>query len=530
MNAALQALHRSGQLRGLLLFLGLIGGGWVMALWIVSGSAQMLTMGGIAIIMVIIVGSTLRNWRVGFFLFIPWVLFEDLARKYLGNGTALFFGKDVLAFVIYLSLSIAIRRRNVTWFRPPFLIPLALFAALAVIQVFNTWTPSVIYGLLGLKLYFFYVPLIFVGYTLVRTGRELEHFLVYNVVLGILIAALGIVQSVIGFSFLSPATLAPELQHLGQLTRYSPITHLAVVAPTSVFVSTGRFDAFVVLTMILALSAQAYLLLKRRNHAVYGFLGIGIAFVAAMQSGSRGCIIYTVMCALVLSAGFLWGAPWRWGRGQRLVTAIRRTCLVGAAGLFLMIEVFPASIGASWAFYSETLSPTSSASELRYRSWDYPIAGLEQAFQHERWLYGYGTGTASLGTEYVARLLDQPQINNWVENGWGELILEMGILGPVLWLIWSGSVLYYAWKIVRHLRGTIYFPVAFSIFWYAFLLLIPFTYGGLSSYQNYVMNAYFWLLMGVLYRLPHLARQEVVGASQVTAPTLHGFAAYPGGR
>jgi O-antigen ligase len=135
-----------------------------------------------------------------------------------------------------------------------------------------------------------------------------------------------------------------------------------------------------------------------------------------------------------------------------------------------------------------------------------------------------------LGTEYVARLLDQPQINNWVENGWGELILEMGILGPVLWLIWSGSVLYYAWKIVRHLRGTIYFPVAFSIFWYAFLLLIPFTYGGLSSYQNYVMNAYFWLLMGVLYRLPHLARQEVVGASQVTAPTLHGFAAYPGGR
>jgi hypothetical protein len=280
----------------------------------------------------------------------------------------------------------------------------------------------------------------------------------------------------------------------------------------------------------LALGAQAYLLLKRRNHAVYGFLGIGTAFVAAMQSGSRGCIIYTVMCALVLSAGFLWGAPWRWGRGQRLVTAIRRTCLVGAAGLFLMIEVFPASIGASWAFYSETLSPTSSASELRYRSWDYPIAGLEQAFQHERWLYGYGTGTASLGTEYVARLLDQPQINNWVENGWGELILEMGILGPVLWLIWSGSVLYYAWKIVRHLRGTIYFPVAFSIFWYAFLLLIPFTYGGLSSYQNYVMNAYFWLLMGVLYRLPHLARQEVVGASQVTAPTLHGFAAYPGGR
>jgi len=529
MDAALQAINRSGQLRGLLLFLGLIGAGWVVAFWIVNGSAQMLTVSGMAITMVIIVGSTLRNWRVGLFLFIPWVLFEDLPRKYLGNGTLLFFGKDVLAAAIYLSVFIAIRRGDVARFKLPFRVPLALFVALAVIQVFNTWTPSVIYGLLGLKLYFFYVPLILVGYALVRTGRELERFLVYNVILGILIGALGIVQSVVGFSFLNPATLAPELQELGQLTRRSPITHLAVVAPTSVFVSAGRFGTFVILAAILALGAQAYLLLTRRR-AVYGFLGIGIAIVAAMQSGSRGCILYTMMSALVLSAGFLWGAPWRWGQGRRLVKAVRRACFVGAVGLFLMIQLFPKSIGASWAFYSETLSPTSSASELRYRSWDQPIVNLEQAFEHERWFYGYGTGTASLGTQYVARLLGQPQINNWVENGWGELVLEMGILGPILWLIWSGSLLYYAWKIVRHLRGTIYFPVALSIFWYSFLLLIPFTYGGLAFYQNYVMNAYFWLLIGVLFRLPHLARPPLGGSSQATGPTLQGFAAYPGGQ
>jgi hypothetical protein len=529
MNAALKVIKRSGSFRDLLLFLGLVGAGWVVALWILNGSPQMLALGGMAFVMVIIAGGILRNWRMGFSLFILWLLFEDLARKYLGNGTALFFGKDVLAFLIYLSLSIACKRGDVAWFRPRFRGPLALFAALAVIQVLNPWSPSVIYGLLGLKLYFFYVPLIFVGYGLVRTGRELDHFLVYNVILGSLIAALGIVQSIVGFSFLSPATLAPELQHMGQLTRLSPITHLAVVAPTSVFVSAGRFGTFVVLTTILALGTQAYLLLTRRR-VVYGFLCIGIAIVAAMQSGSRGCIIYTIISALVLSAGFLWGATWRWGQGQRLVKVVRRTCLVSAAGLFLMVELSPTSIGASWAFYSETLSPGSSASELRYRSWDYPIAALEQAFGHERWPYGYGTGTASLGTDYVARLLNKPPLNNnWVENGWGELILEMGILGPILWLIWSVSLLYYAWKIVRHLRGTVYFPVAFSIFWYAFLLLIPFTYGGLSPYQNYVMNAYFWVLIGVLFRLPLLARSPL-GSSRSTGTTLQGSAAYPGGQ
>jgi len=494
----------------------------------VTGSTQLLAMSAMAIVMVIIAGSILRDWRVGLFLFIPWLLFEDLARKFLGNGTVLFFGKDILSVIIYLSLFIAKRRREVPWFKPPFLAPLALFFALALVQVFNTWSPSLVYGFLGLKLYFFYVPLMFVGYAMLRTGRDLERFLVYSVVLGLLISVLGIVQSIVGLSFLNPAVLPPELQELGHLTRYSPITHLAVVAPTSVFVSAGRFSSFVILTAILALGAQAYLLLTRRRRAVYGFLGVGIAFVAAMQSGARGCIIYTMISALVLSAGFLWGAPWRWGRGHDLVKAVRRACFVGAVGLFLMIELFPQKIGASWAFYSETLSPTSSASELRNRTWDYPIENLKQAFEHERWVYGYGTGTASLGTEYVARLLGQPPVNNWVENGWGSLMLEMGILGPILWLIWSGSLLYYAWKITRHLRGTVYFPVALSIFWYAFLLLIPFTYGGLPPYQNYVMNAYFWMLIGVLFRLPYLARTQSGVPLQSEVPTLHKITTYAG--
>jgi hypothetical protein len=39
MNAALEAINQSKQLRSLLLFLGLIGAGWVVASWILNGSA-----------------------------------------------------------------------------------------------------------------------------------------------------------------------------------------------------------------------------------------------------------------------------------------------------------------------------------------------------------------------------------------------------------------------------------------------------------------------------------------------------------
>ena len=529
MNRTMALENRSRPAVGLLSIAALAGIIWGLSNWIVTGSTDTLIIGAMAIALVMIVVTTLNNWRIGILLFILWLLFEDLARKFLGNGWILFFGKDVLAAITYVSLWKSKRRDEVPWFRPPFIVPLACFFFLAFIQVFNTWTPSVLYGFLGLKLYFYYFPLIYAGYALIRNARDLEQLLVYNLALGLLIASLGIIQSVVGLKFLNPMTLAPELQGLGNLTRYSPITHLAVPQPTSVFVSAGRFATYVILVLIMALGAQAYLLLTRRRRAAYAFLGVGVAVVAAVQSGSRGSLIYVAMSMLVLSAGFLWGAPWRWGQGRRLVKAMRRAFLVGGIGLFLMIQFFPRSIGASWAFYSETLSPTSSASELQNRTWDYPLHNLAIALQHPRWLYGDGTGTASLGMQYVAKVLGQAPIDFWVENGWGTLILEMGILGPILWIIWTFSLLYFSWKIVRQLRETIYFPVALSIFWYAFLLLVPFSYNGMAPYQNYVMNTYLWLLLGVLFRLPHLVHSPQAVSRATELPKLRTAAAYAGG-
>jgi hypothetical protein len=82
----------------------------------------------------------------------------------------------------------------------------------------------------------------------------------------------------------------------------------------------------------------------------------------------------------------------------------------------------------------------------------------------------------------------------------------MGILGLLLWFVWTGAMLYFQWQIVLKLRQTVYFPVAFAIFWYSFLLLVPLTYLTLEVYQNFVNNAYLWILTGVMFRLPQLAK------------------------
>jgi len=50
--------------------------------------------------------------------------------------------------------------------------------------------------------------------------------------------------------------------------------------------------------------------------------------------------------------------------------------------------------------------------------------------------------------------------------------------------------------------------IAVVILWYAFILLYPLIYGGLTACQNYINNAYLWLLVGLLFRLPQLQAMD----------------------
>jgi len=80
--------------------------------------------------------------------------------SYLGNNMAIYFAKDFLLLVIYISFIAAYRRKEVKGF-PPFLIPLLLLVWFGVIQIFNPGSPHPMFGLLGFKVYFYYIPLFF---------------------------------------------------------------------------------------------------------------------------------------------------------------------------------------------------------------------------------------------------------------------------------------------------------------------------------------------------------------------------------
>jgi hypothetical protein len=465
--------------------------------------------------------AILNDWRKGLYFFLAWLLFEDFARKYLGNNMAIYFAKDFLALVVYLSFFLAYRRKEVVTFRPPFLVPVLLFVWFAIMQIFNPTSTHIVYGLLGFKLFFYYVPLLFVGYALLNSESQLRRFFFVNLALALIIVSLGIAQAILGHTFLNPVNIAEEIRDLSTNYRVAPISGLILYRPNSIFVSAGRFGDFLLLTWLLVFAFSGYLLLRHKRGRAFAFVVLALTAAALALCSSRGVVLWSSGSALVGALAFFWGAPWREREVMRVLRAVQRVAAGIALGIVLLFLLFPEALLSRVAFYTETLSPSSPASELQHRTWDYPLKNFLGAFDYERWRYGYGIGTTSLGTQYVAKIFHAKPPIVGVESGFGTLVVEMGIGGLLLWFLMSFAILVSAWRVVKRLRGSPWFPIAFIIFWFAGLILIPMTFTGMESYEDFVMNAYLWLLLGILFRLPTLATSDQFAAVQLGVPVRH---------
>jgi hypothetical protein len=496
-------------------------GAYKFSQYVINDDISALAYVGLVCLGSVFLVAILNNWRNGVYLFFIWLLFEDLARKFLGNNMAIYFAKDLIVAVVYISFFVGIRNKSVQIQRPPFLVPLLLFIWFGIMQVFNPASTTLVYGVLGVKLFFSYVPLFFVGYALLNSETDLRRFFKINALLVLAISFLGIAQSVVGPSFLNPAKPAEEIRELSMLYRTSPISGLSAYRATSVFVSAGRYCNFLLVSWFLILAFTGYLLLRHRRGRNLAFITLAVLYAAIALSASRGLFMWSSGSAIVIGAAFIWGAPWRQREVIRVFRTVQRAILGIVLGLVVLFFIFPDALLSRLAIYSETLTPYSSSSELQNRTWDYPLRNFMDAFAYPRWPYGYGIGTTSLGVQYVAKIFHEKPSGIGVESGFGALVVELGIGGLLLWFAMSFSILTSAWRVVKNLKGSPWFPIAFVIFWYAFLLFLPITFTTIVIYEDYVVNAYLWLLLGVLFRLPKLALSAQFANVQVSNPHTH---------
>src|SRR5262249_4253003 len=156
--------------------------------YIITNDVESLYFAGMAFIGGAIVVAILNNWRNGVYFFLGWLLFEDFARKFLSNNMAIYFAKDAILAIVYLSFFVAARgkERGQHIFRPPFLVALVVFAWFGVLQMFNPASTSIFYGILGMKLYFYYMPLMLLGYAFMNSEADLRRFFHVNLSLMLL--------------------------------------------------------------------------------------------------------------------------------------------------------------------------------------------------------------------------------------------------------------------------------------------------------------------------------------------------------
>jgi hypothetical protein len=468
---------------------------------------------GLAVLGIVGFLAIFKNWRLGLYCFVAWIAVEDLIRKYLGNNMILYFAKDFLALALYFSFFMARRSTNTKLYRPPFLIILLVFFWYCVIQTLNPASTSIFYGLMGLKLCFLYAPLLLVGHALVDSEKELRRFFFFNSVLILVVAGFGIVQSILGHTFLNPEVVQEDIRGLSTLYRASPISGLVAYRPTSFFVSAGRFQNFLIVSWILALGFGGFLLMRKQSGRLIAFTAVSILAAASLLTASRGVFLWNLASAMVIAPAVILGASWSGEQRIKVMRAIQRAAVFVAISLTFLVAVFPQEVASRLAIYTETLSPYSSASEFGGRTWNYPLQNFVAAFDYPRWPYGYGIGTSSLGVQYVARIMHAPPMNVAVENGYGQLVIELGIVGLLLWILLAFAITRSAWQAAKKLKATVWFPIGFAIFWYIFLLIFPISFYGFVAYQDFVMNAYFWLVLGILFRISEFPRNLPVAQS-----------------
>lgn len=444
------------------------------------------------------VPAALRRWPLAVIAFFGWLVVEDLVRKLAGNDLRVYFVKDVAFAVLVLALIVRGRTAARGWQDAVGRagLPLYLLMGWALVMAVPTGLEDWRLPLVGLRLNFLYVPLVVAGYLLTYHLRGLRAWLTGLGLLGGATSLVGVVQAVIGPGFLASDVPVP---HLSNLVLVRGIAGAGdVYRPTGTFVEPGRFVAVVVVGLAISLAASNVTAgWRRRSVLLATIAAVGGIWV----SGGRGSLV--AGGALVAVAAI---APSFGLRQARLGRASSMALLaVSVVGAFAVVA--PDLVTSRVAWYGQTLNPASPEQEWtsRWRSyWTSTVHGVDVGGG-----LGTGTGSQSLGRQYLYEGRRQPDVaRSVVEGGYAAVAVEWGVVGLVLWLWWTLAWLGRQWRCVAEIRGSPAAGAGLILFgWMALFLIVGF-FGGLQSFQNYVVNAYFWFLSGVLFALPRAVRRD----------------------
>jgi hypothetical protein len=417
------------------------------------------------------------RWRSMLLPFFVILYVEGFFRNLLDTPAVLLV-KDVLLAGIYAGfLLYALQHRR--WLALPrsLGLPLVCFFALAVFQMFNPALGSLAVGLVGLKTYFYYLPLCIIAPALFNTRQRLYRTLTCLLLIAVPISAYGIVQYAQGPE--AYASLGPAFRRAMFVIIDEYYQGTVLFRPSATFSWPSHYSTFLGFSVMLVMGAMH---LRRAPHLRrIAWLVLPVLTVAVIASGQRSLYLLlpaTIMLMLMLVRAA--GALLRLGAG------------LVAVGLGIAFFAPPAILGRFASFFAE--SQGGLISSRFHAAWN----NLARAVLTSP--LGQGTGISALGSRYVS--LDA---FIFTESLFARIVNELGILGLVTFFWLYLALLSYSWHVLRQIRDRDLRHLAAMVFAYlagSFLGIY-----GSNSLDVAVSAVSFWLMLGIARTVSALDRE-----------------------
>ena len=452
--------------------------------------------------------AILKNWRLGIYgliIFIPFCGLPTILLYPAPVWTHVL--KDVLfvlpAYIGFLRWYVFGQKGAARFLIPP--VPICALVLLAVIATLGLLNPALanfMVGLIGLRTWLFYIPMVFLGYHLVRSKAELISVSRLMILMAAVPALFGIVQALLYYSgdkeaaYAIYGTAAYEVTQ--GFTSFSAVGGTNGLTRLPSLFTFGLQYSFFLFTM-LPIAAALAVAEQTRPARIVARAALAVILMAGFFSGSRAAFV--MMPALLVFTAVLVGG----GRGA--VRRILGVVVLTGLGLFVVTTLLDSKIR-SLGMHVLDAANIELLTALPY---EFHLAAQAP------WL-GVGTGMTT-GPARVAftSLTSMEDLGvGGIENYYAKARVELGVPGMIVVIILMVQIAMRAYWVRRLVsdRALNYFAATLTAF---FAIVVAYLVKG-SPIDYDPLNVYFWLFFGMLLKLPRL-QAEMGGGTLSPATT-----------
>ena len=425
-------------------------------------------------------------WKKALILIVFWVMFSGVFRKWIipeASEVIYFFNHAILTGVYIRYFLDQAKNQKPIFLKHNAGVLILFLLSWSIACVFNPELSSIPVGLLGLIVYFYYIPLIFIIPKVFQDKKEIIKLL----------------KLVVGFSF--------PILILGIIQFYSPVDHpinsyvaeagIALIGEypriTSTFSYISGYATFLIALVLILL----YLISLKDSSFKYNIF-LYIVFVLCvlniLMTGSRTALFYSAFCVVMYL--FLTGSL-EFKLMKRFIPRI----ILALALIFLIFNFTSYGKKVVNAFmtrvvYEEQLERVI---DLYKRPFDFiKIAGF----------YGYGLGTTYQGSIALGHN-PHPYYLEEVTGGYEDeperVMLEVGLVGFIMVYLLRLFYIYDFWGLFRKLKDIDLRNLSLILL----LFQIQFVCGVNMLIFNHTSNLLYWYFIGFMFVLPQIDNKDL---------------------